>query len=97
MKDFAKDFYQSQAWKHTRAAYTKAVGGLCERCKAKGLIVPGAIVHHQIYLTPQNIGNTDITLDWNNLELVCRNCHAQEHMGTDKRYQVDEWGRVTAT
>ena len=96
MKDYAKAFYKSQAWKRTQAAYKKSVGGLCERCYAKGLIVPGVIVHHKTYITPEQIDNPDITLAWSNLECLCRDCHAQEHFGTEHRYNVDELGRVTA-
>lgn len=53
-------------------------------------------MHHKIHITPDNINDPNITLDWNNLQLVCRDCHAEIHAGTDKRYAVDEWGRVIA-
>ena len=96
MKDFAAGFYKSQAWKRTRTAYAKAQGGLCEKCYAQGKIVPGEIVHHKIQLTPANINDTTVTLNWNNLELVCRECHAEEHGAHRRRFRVDEYGRVTA-
>lgn len=76
---FAKSFYASFAWEQCRAAYKKKAGGLCERCLKKGLIVPGVIVHHREHLTPQNISNPNIALGFNNLELLCRECHDQEH------------------
>lgn len=94
MKDYAKAFYFSPAWINTRRAYKKSVGGLCERCLAKGLYIPGDIVHHKIHITPDNINDTDITLNWNNLELVCRDCHADIHRKIEKRYRVDEFGKV---
>jgi 5-methylcytosine-specific restriction endonuclease McrA len=97
MKEFARTFYKSQAWKKTQAAYKASKGGLCERCLKRGLFVPGIIVHHKVHLTPENIDNPMIALDWNNLELVCRDCHAQEHSGIVKRYKIDELGRVSAT
>lgn len=96
LKDYAKAFYKSAAWKQTSAAYKKSVGGLCERCRTKGLIVPGVIVHHKIYITPDNINDPSVTLDWHNLECVCRNCHAEEHTGVVKRFAVDALGRVSA-
>ena len=96
MKDYARSFYSTKAWKETRKAYRKSVGGLCERCIKKGLYVPGEIVHHKIYLTPENIRDPSIALNWDNLELVCRDCHAQEHIAFEKRYTVDENGRVSA-
>lgn len=57
--------------------------------------VPGEIVHHKIELTPMNIDKPEITLNWDNLELVCRNCHALIHGGKDKsRYTVTETGEL---
>lgn len=94
MKDFARAFYSSQAWRDCRSAYTKSQGGLCERCLQNGRITPSAIVHHKIHLTPENINNPDITLDWNNLECVCRDCHAQIHDGKKRRYKIDDMGRI---
>ena len=94
MKDFATTFYTSRAWANTRAAYRKSVGGLCERCLANGLIVPGEIVHHKIPISPENIDDPNITLNFDNLQLVCRQCHADIHRRREKRYKVDEDGRV---
>ena len=94
MREFAEKFYKSVAWQKCRAAYAKSVGGLCERCLRKGLYVPGEVVHHKIHLTPENIGRPEITLDWNNLELLCRNCHGDEHQRLKRRYKVDAFGRV---
>ena len=96
MRDFAKAFYSSRAWANTREAYAKSVGYLCEECAKEGKTVPGEIVHHKIHLTPQNITNQDITLNFQNLEYVCRNCHAKVHDKNRRRYSVDEFGRVTA-
>ena len=94
MKDFAKAFYKSSAWKKTREAYLRSVGGLCERCRRKGLIVPAEIVHHKTYLTPENISDYTVSLSWAGLEALCRNCHAEEHTGNIIRYEVDALGRV---
>ena len=102
MKPWAVSFYKSQAWKKTRAAYAASVGGLCERCKEHGLIVPGEIVHHKTPLTPENISDEAVSLGWSNLKLVCRLCHAAEHAELERagkcsrRYVVDEYGRVSA-
>lgn len=72
----------------------RSVGGLCERCLKKGLIVPGEIVHHKVYISPDNINDPAITLNPNNLELLCRDCHAEEHTDRRKRYKLDNLGRV---
>ena len=96
MREFAKEFYSSAAWKACRRAYRKSQGGLCERCRAKGLIVPGEIVHHRKHITPETISDPMVLLNWDNLELVCRQCHAAEHSGRgDVRYSIDEYGTVT--
>lgn len=98
MKEYARAFYKSQAWKNTRDAYARSRGWLCERCMRAGLPVPGEIVHHKIWLTPENINDTSVTLDWDNLELVCRQCHADEHekKGTRKRWEVMPDGTIRA-
>ena len=97
MREFAKGFYKSRAWQRTSRAYAKSVGGLCERCAAKGLPVAGQIVHHRTPLTPENIHDTAVTLAWSNLELLCRDCHTACHpMQRGARYSVDKFGNVTA-
>jgi len=78
MKPWAKSFYKSKAWQDCRDAYFVFRHGLCERCGR-----PGLIVHHRIYLTPQNINNPNITLSFENLELLCSSCHNEEHHSTD--------------
>lgn len=85
-------FYTSRAWRRCRDAYAASVSGLCERCLAKGLIVPGDEVHHKIRLTPENLSNPAIALNWDNLELLCSDCHQEEHRGT--RWRCDAMGRV---
>lgn len=93
-KDFSRAFYDSKEWKNTRNAYRKFKGGLCELCWAKGIIKAGEIVHHKTELTPSNIDDPDIALGWDNLQLVCRECHAEIHDQRQRRYKVDELGRV---
>ncbi|MGG4462619.1 HNH endonuclease [Micromonospora provocatoris] len=74
MKEYAKKFYNSRAWKKCRESYFKSKYGLCERCSG-----PGKIVHHKRYITPYNINNHEITLNHSNLELLCQTCHNKEH------------------
>lgn len=94
MKPYAEAFYKSQQWKDCRAAYAKSVGGLCERCLKKGIYSPGEIVHHKKHLTPGNISDPNVTMSFDNLELLCRGCHADEHQRVKRRYKVDAFGRV---
>lgn len=91
---FANGFYGSQAWKKCRTAYRQYRGGLCERCLARGLIVPGTEVHHKQYLTPDNLSDPAITLSWDNLELLCQACHDAEHEHDVQLRRTDANGHV---
>ena len=68
-------FYSSKKWQDCRNAYASSKRWLCERCLEKGLYHKGAIVHHKIYITEQNINDTSITLNEKNLMYVCKECH----------------------
>lgn len=94
MKEYAQSLYSSKAWQHTRETYKKKVGGLCELCWARGIIKPGEIVHHKIPISPENINDPEIALNFDNLQLVCRDCHAQIHDRKKRRYKLDDMGRV---
>lgn len=83
-------FYKTQKWRNVQAAYKKAAGGLCERCLKCGMIRPGKFVHHKIHLTDENVYFPEIALDFENLELLCVDCHAAEH--SRRRYIVDADG-----
>ena len=80
-KNYSLSFYASKAWHRCRAAYIaerQAIdGGMCERCHVE----LGYIVHHKTYVSPSNINNPDVTLNFNNLEYLCHTCHNVEHFG----------------
>ena len=76
-KDYAKGFYKGKAWQRCREGYIQSVMGLCERCGAGG-----KIVHHKILLTPQNINDPEVTLNHSLLELLCQDCHTNEHLSS---------------
>lgn len=78
-KPFARQFYSSAAWQACRNEYAKRRHYLCENCLRQGIYKPGEIVHHKIELDPVNIENPEITLNPENLELLCRECHAKVH------------------
>ena len=67
-------FYNSSQWDKVRRAYKLYRYGLCERCGR-----PGEIVHHKCYISMENIFNPDVTLNFDNLELLCLDCHNKEH------------------
>lgn len=71
---------------------------LCCRCGR-----PAEEVHHKIHLTPRNIGDVSITMNMDNLECLCKDCHFKEHendkkrgrtLGKDYAYTFDENGML---
>lgn len=95
-KEFAKRFYNSKEWKKCKASYISSVHGLCERCEKLGYIV-----HHKKELTPNNINDYNITLNHDNLEYLCLDCHNAEHdfnrekkSATKKGYKFNEKGEL---
>ena len=95
-RDFAKSFYSSKRWQDCRNGYARSVGFLCENCLRRGIYKPGDIVHHRIEIDPININNPEVALNWNNLELLCRECHAEAHDSRKKsrRYIVGDNGEI---
>ena len=74
-RKFAKPFYNSKAWKNCQKAYKAYRLGICERCGSP----EGTEVHHKIMLNEHNINDASITLNFDNLELLCQTCHAKHH------------------
>lgn len=72
-KDFAKSFYNSKEWRECRNGFIKSVFGLCKNFKVCHR--PGVIVHHTVRLTPDNIDDPNVTLNWAKLEYLCTECH----------------------
>jgi len=91
-QDFSKKLYRSAAWQKCRAAYIKSVFYRCELCGQ-----PGDILHHAITLTPQNIDDPNITLNWEHLIFLCIRCHNQTHsdsLPTRGDVKFDEQGNL---
>ena len=105
-KAFAKQFYSSKAWQDCRNEYAKRRHHLCEECLRQGIYRPGEIVHHVIEIDPITINNPEVALNFDNLELLCRQCHYKAHpkgngvhvkgKNYSKRFFVDENGKVFA-
>lgn len=88
-----KEFYGSAEWKKCRRDYRAKVQGLCERCRAKGLIVPADEIHHKVRLTIANINDPSIALNFDNLEALCEQCHDLEHEGDARNRVKARWMR----
>lgn len=72
--DYAKSFYTSSKWIACRTGFMQSKHYICERCGGMA-----TICHHKEYITPGNIHNPNITLNWDNLESLCQTCHNLEH------------------
>lgn len=83
-------FYKSKAWRQLSAAYMSSQAYLCERCGA-----PATICHHRIWLNSDNVHNTDISLNMDNLEALCMACHNKEHGG--RNYFRRNWASKNGT
>lgn len=67
-------FYKSDDWHLVRAKVIVRENGLCEKCKR-----PGNEVHHIIHLTVNNVDDPSVSLNPDNLMLLCTDCHNKEH------------------
>lgn len=95
-KEWARSFYNSDRWIKCRDSYMQSKKYICERC---GEIA--VICHHKIHLTPNNIDDPDITLNWDNLKAVCLDCHNRIHGNgenvTRKGLMFDDNGNLIKT
>jgi len=82
-------FYKSVAWQVAREIKIRDANGKCERCGALG-----EEVHHIKQLTVLNVLDTNISLNQENLELLCKKCHNEEHKRFSKSQQFDEEGNL---
>lgn len=62
----------------------------------RGIYKPGVEVHHIEELTPWNIHRPEVTLNMDNLVLLCRECHKARHdtRMRDRRYAIGPRGEV---
>ena len=89
-KDYAKWFYNSQAWIKASKAYAASKFYICERCGRQG-----NVVHHKTKITPKNINNPEITLDFNNFMLLCHDCHNIIHgLAPERKIKFDSSGNL---
>lgn len=78
--EFTKPLYNSKAWIDCRNNYFASMYGLCELCDR-----PGEEVHHKIFLTRENVSDSNIALNHDNLQLLCKSCHNAVH---NKAYEM---------
>lgn len=71
-KEWAKRFYNSSAWKHTRELALKRDR---YRCQSSGCRRTASEVHHIKELNENNVNDINISLNLNNLTSLCSDCH----------------------
>ena len=98
-KQFARQFYSSKAWQDCRNEYMKRAHYLCEDCLKRGVYKPAKEVHHIEELTPENIYRPEVSLSFNNLVALCKECHKARHneRNKDRRYAFGENGGIILT
>ena len=74
-KEWAKQFYNSKAWRDVRELRIGMDRGICQMCGR-----PGNEVDHIIELTPDNVYDEKIALNLDNLQTLCHQCHTRKTM-----------------
>lgn len=67
-------FYKSSKWEKCRYGYMSSQHFICERCGDLA-----TICHHKVWLNQPNVSDPMVTLNWDNLEALCQDCHNREH------------------
>jgi 5-methylcytosine-specific restriction endonuclease McrA len=83
------NFYKSDTWKLAREIKIRQANGRCERCGAIG-----AEVHHVIRLNQDNVGDASVSINPENLILLCKDCHNKEHKRFGCNNKFDENGNL---
>lgn len=93
-KSFAKQFYNSKAWRTLRRIVLRRDKFTCQDCRANR----AEEVHHKIELTPENINDPMIALNPDNLVALCHSCHDKITKGFTgdiiEGYVFDDNGQV---
>lgn len=75
-----QQFYTGKDWREFRINLILTRGCTCARCKRVFEDLSQLIGHHTpVELTPDNVHNPNISLNPDNVEIVCIDCHNQEH------------------
>ncbi len=76
-------FYASSIWRTFRLNLilerSKEHGVICEHCGKLIINQTDIHAHHKIELTPDNVKDYSISLNPDNIELICHSCHDKEH------------------
>lgn len=79
--------YNTTVWRKLRLAYMKE-HPVCEECLKNGKVTAADSIHHVKSPFTGNTVNWTLFLDPENLEAICRECHARVH--------AEESGHISA-
>lgn len=89
--DKVKQFYGRKDWRDLSYTLKIARGGKCERCGFTAVEKEDwkkLIGHHKTELTEANVSNPTISLNPDEVEIICMDCHNKEHRRFGYRKQV---------
>lgn len=84
-----REFYNSAAWKKQRKYKLQLNNYLCDKYR-----LLATEVHHKIKLTEMNVNDSNISLNIDNLECVCRTCHNKITHTKSSKSRFDEEGNL---
>lgn len=70
-------FYHSKAWRDL-SYLLRLKSGKCQRC-GRIVDIKQLHAHHKVLLTPSNVNDISISLNPDNIEILCSSCHDEEH------------------
>lgn len=89
MKEYAQSFYKGKKWQKLSRLYMAQQNYVCERCGGVAVIC-----HHKQYISPANINDPSVTLNLDNLEALCQECHNKEHIQKHSKAIFDSSGEM---
>jgi Predicted restriction endonuclease len=63
-------FYHSKVWAKCRDSVVRMRHGICELCGKAG-----KEVHHKVPLTESNVSDPNVSINPDNLMVLCKSCH----------------------
>lgn len=72
-------FYTSRTWRAFREVLIAENGGVCNRCHKVFIDTSQLEVHHRKHLKGTDYSDYNKTFDRDNLEVICKQCHNDEH------------------
>lgn len=88
-KAWQKKFYNGDEWKKIRNRIRKKYRMKC--CHCHKLIRGRSIVDHIIEVTPDNKFDRNITMNEDNLQLLCQDCHnTKTFKSKEINFEIDE-------